>query len=172
MENYEEMPKIHSAYRRAIVMAVVLFLLIIAGMFIFAYLQKTEQAPLETPPAAEESASADPYDYITRVDGTHYFIDGVHTVVGEILMPTPCDLLEADAVIAESYPEQITIDFSAINNADTCAQVVTPARFKVSAPASASSTFSARFMGRPIKLNLIPAPEGETPKDFEVFYKG
>lgn len=87
-------------------------------------------------------------------------------------MPTPCDLLESSARVAESFPEQIMINFSVINNADFCAQVVTAQRFKVSATASPEATFSAQFMGRPVELNLIPAGAGETPDAFELFIKG
>ena len=87
-------------------------------------------------------------------------------------MPTPCDLLESSAVVAESFPEQIMIDFSVLNNAEFCSQVITPQRFKVTAPASEKATFSAKFMGRDVELNLIPAEPGEVPDDFELFIKG
>ena len=170
MENYQEMPKIQSTHRYAIIATVVLFVIIIIGMFIFAYLNKNEQAVVLDDDVTQVETT--PYDYITRVDGTHYYIDGEHTVVGEILMPTPCDLLEADIAVAESFPEQISINFSVINNAESCIQQITPARYKVSAPASAEATFSAQFMGRQVELNLTPAPEGETPDEFEVFLKG
>jgi hypothetical protein len=157
--------------RRAVVMAVMLFILIVAGMFMFAFLQKP------TPPADDgaqqtETPAAGPYATITRIDATHFYIDGVHTVVGEIAMPTPCDLLTAEARVAESFPEQITLDFQVINNADTCAQVVTPQRFMVSATASPEAAFSAVFMNRSVELNLVDAPPGETPEDFELFIKG
>lgn len=87
-------------------------------------------------------------------------------------MPTPCDLLNTEVTIMESYPEQVVVDFSVINNADVCAQVVTAQRFKVEFSAAEEASISARFMGRDIELNLIPAAEGELPEDFEVFIKG
>lgn len=155
--------------RRAIILGVALFLLVIAAMFLFVYFNSKE-AKQSTPP--EEEYVDERYSSITRVDGKHYYIDGVHTVVGEVAMPTPCDLLQSDAVVAESYPEQITLDFTVRNNADFCAQVITPQRFKVSAPASEQATFSARFEGRPIELNLVEAAEGESPDEFELFIKG
>ena len=172
MERDSNNLKVQQEYRKGVVFAVIIFVLIVVGMFIFAYLQKNEQKNIANINNEEETEFTDPYSDITRVSGTHYFIDGVHTIVGEIPMPTPCDLLEADMIVAESYPEQITLDFTVINNAESCAQMITPARFMVSAPASASSTFTARFMDRPIELNLIPAPPGETPEDFEIFIKG
>lgn len=157
--------------QKSIVLTVTLFILIVAGMFIFAHLKKSEieQTPIATEPTPAEVV---PYADITRVDAKHYFIDGVHTLVGELNMPTPCDLLEANATVMESYPEQVIVDFNVINNTDTCTQVVTSQRFKVDFAASAEAMIKARFMGRDIELNLIPAAEGETPDEFELFIKG
>lgn len=157
--------------QKTVIISISLFILIIVGMFTFAYLKKAEvnepiQEEIQTP--EEEVAFAS----ITRIDAKHFYIDGVHTLVGEIPMPTPCDLLEADARVAESFPEQVTIDFNVINTAEFCAQVVTLQRFKVSATASENATFNAVFMGRSVELNLVPPAEGETPEDFELFIKG
>ena len=152
--------------------AIALFALIIVGMFTFAYLKKTELEKDIVVSEVEEPVAEVKYASITRVNAIHYYIDGLHTLVGEIAMPTPCDLLEAEAVVMESFPEQIVIDFNVINNAEFCTQVITPQRFKVSASASEEATFKANFMGRPVELNLTPAGAGEVPEDFELFIKG
>ncbi|MDC1205668.1 hypothetical protein N8083_02360 [Candidatus Pacebacteria bacterium] len=157
--------------QKAVVMTIILFVLIIVGMFTFAYLKKTEQQPI-SPDVSNKQVQEDRYSNITRIEGVHFFIDGVHTVVGEIPMPTPCDLLESKALIAESYPEQITLDFSVINNAEFCVQQITSARFKIVASASEEATFKAIFQNRVVELNLIEAPDGEVPEDFELFIKG
>ena len=157
--------------QRTIVIAVALFILIVAGMFTFAFMKKNEL--VEQEPVVEDEAQEEvEYASVTRITGKHYFIDGVHTIAGEIPMPTPCDLLEVEAMVMESMPEQVALDFTVINNAEFCAQVVTPQRLMVSATASEAATFSATFMGRPVELNLVPAGEGETPEDFELFIKG
>ena len=155
---------------RTIVMCIALFVVIVIGMFSFAYIKKQEMNT-----EALQSDSPKPqvaYAEITRITAKHFFIDGVHTFVGEIPFPTPCDLLESSSSVAESFPEQVTLDFTVINNSDMCAQVETVQRFKVEAQASAEATVQARFMGRPVELNLVPAAEGETPDDFELFIKG
>lgn len=161
--------------QRTIVLVVILFVLIVAGMFTFAFLNRSE-APATVPPASDndqsQSDAPSPYASITRVTAKQFYEAGTHTFVGEIPMPTPCDLLEAEAVVRESMPEQIEIQFSVINTADTCAQVITPQRFSVEASASAEAQVSATFRGRPIELNLVPPAEGETPESFEVFQKG
>lgn len=156
--------------KRTIILVISLFALIVVGMFTFAYLKRSELAtPPAVTPAVEEEVM---YPDITRIDAKHYFIDGVHTYAGEIVMPTPCDLLETEALVLESYPEQIQLNFTVINNAEMCAQVMTAQRFIVSARASEEASARAFFMGREVELNLIPAAPGETPEEFELFIKG
>lgn len=160
--------------QKTVTLVVIVFVLIVVGMFGFAYLRSGEIDEREQQAGEQNAPEAldERYDYIERVTAKHFYIDGVHTLAGEVEMPTPCDLLEADAAVAESMPEQVAVDFSVINNAEFCAQVITPQRFKVSASASPEATFTAEFMGRPVELNLVPAAEGETPDDFEIFFKG
>ncbi len=158
---------------QSIIAGVVIFGLIVIGMFTFTYLKKQElqqEQPPEPQVEGSESPLA-PYG-IDRIDGTHYFIDGKHTIVGEMVMPTPCDLLEVEAVVRESMPEQIVLNFDVINTADVCAQVLTPQRYSVSAVASEEAKIEATFKGVPVIINLTPAPPGSTPEEFEVFIKG
>ncbi len=165
----------HHLSARAVIVAVLLFVLIVSGMFIFSYLKKSEIEQAQTLESDTNKNNPDqvvPYPSVERIDAKHYYIDGVHTLVGEVQMPTPCDLLQAQATVAESYPEQVTINFTVINNSEVCIQKITPQRFSVSARASEDAQFSAVFMGRSIPLNLTPAPPGETPADFELFIKG
>lgn len=164
--------KPHRVNGKAIAIAIFLFVLIVVGMFVFAFLKKAEIENQSVDTAVEEPQAEVKYAAITRVDAKHFYTDGVHTLVGEVTMPTPCDLLEANATVAESYPEQVSINFTVINTAEFCAQTPTAQRFKVSAAASAEAVFSATFMGREVELNLVPAAEGETPDDFELFIKG
>ncbi len=157
--------------KRTIILLVVLFGLIVLGMFVFAFLKKGEIEQL--PPAAPvETPMELPYAMVDRIEAKHYFDGTTHTFVGEIVLPTPCDLLEVNSAVLESYPEQVKLEFSVINNAEVCAQVLTAQRFKVSAIASKAAEVSATFMGRVVTINLIPALPGETPEEFELFIKG
>lgn len=157
--------------QKAIAISIALFIVLVAGMFTFAYLKKSEI--VETPADTTANEEGDvKYASITRITAKHYYIDGVHTLAGEINMPTPCDLLEVESRVMESFPEQVALDFNVVNNAEFCAQQITPQRFKVSAAASPEAVFGAKFMGRDVELNLVPAGEGETPDDFELFIKG
>jgi hypothetical protein len=157
-------------HRQSIIAVIVIFALIVLGMFTFTYLK---QQALETPSQTTEpeTSTDNPYN-ITTIDATHFFIDGQHTVVGQLVMPTPCDLLEVDALVRESFPEQVLLSFNVINTAETCAQVLTEQRFSVGFPASEGAVITAEFMGQPVNLNLIPAPAGALPEEFELFIKG
>lgn len=157
--------------KRAIIFTVAIFFIVIAGMFLFAFMQQDEGSNDATVDTNEQTED-DRYANITRIDAKHFYEDGVHTLVGEVQMPTPCDLLEATANVAESMPEQITIEFSVVNNAEFCAQVITSQRFKVSASASPEASIRAQFEGRDVILNLLEPELGETPEEFELFLKG
>jgi hypothetical protein len=159
-------------HSRGIFLAVGIFIFIVVGMFSFAYLKRTEQTfPTPTENVVPSSTAPVPYG-IERVEAKHYYIDGVHTFAGIIDMPTPCDLLVSDVIVRESSPEQIELAFSVVNNAESCVQVITPQRFKVSASASKDAIVTATFGGIPVTLNLIPAAAGERPEEFELFIKG
>lgn len=156
---------------KGIITAIIIFGLIIVGMFVFAFLKKSEleEKPLVTDTPNETKS---PYNSITRIDGKHFFIDGKHTLVGEILVPTPCDLLNWDPVVMESMPEQVRVDFTLVNNTDSCVQTVTPQRFFVEFSANEKATISATVNGRSVIFNLVPAAEGETPENYEFAAKG
>lgn len=156
---------------KGIIAAIILFGIIIIGMFVFAFLKKSEltEAPV---PRSEPVVVSSPYDSITRIDAKHFFSNGTHTLVGEMQLPTPCDLLNWNPLVMESMPEQVRIDFTVVNNTDTCTQVVTPQKFFVEFTASEQAQMEATLNGRKLELNLIPAAPGEKPEDYEFSPKG
>ena len=160
---------------KTLVIGLVALLLVIGGGVYFMNMSGPENGidtaepvngELEMPPVDER------FGYIERVEMVQFYEDGTHILVGEIDMPTPCDLLQHDYVVRESFPEQVHISFDVINEAEMCAQVITPTRFQITVAADEAATFSADFMGRDIELNLRPPAPGETPEDFELFFKG
>ncbi len=155
-----------------IITAISIFVVIIIGMFVFAFLKEQELKNTSNEQVTNDQNVIDPYANITRIDAKHFFKEGTHTLVGEITMPTACDLLNWDARVAESMPEQVTAVFTVVNNADSCAQVLTQQRFNVDFVASENATISATFDGRAVELNLVPAADGETPEDYELYIKG
>lgn len=156
--------------QRALIIALVAFAVIIAGMFAYAYTKRAElnrDVPAQELPEDDEDTQS-----VERVTAKHFFDGTTHTVAGEIMMPTPCDLLDGEAIVRESMPEQVTVALSVINTSETCAQVVTAQRFKVDFEASADAEITATLDGAPVILNLIEAGPDEDPDDFEIFIKG
>lgn len=152
-------------------LAALIFILLVVGMFTFTYLQKKQLQIV--PPPIPTATSTETTDYgIVRIDGKHFFSNGIHTIVGELTMPTPCDLLTTETLVAESYPEQVTFAFMVTNTTDMCAQAQTVQRFKAEAIASKQATLQATFMGQSVELNLVEAAPGETPAEFELYIKG
>lgn len=156
-----------------------LFVAAVIGLFVIVNLSSTDTGndtdatdQTATTAGEEMDAGQDQYPGIERITAKHFFADGTHTFVGEIPMPTPCDLLETSAQVRESMPEQVVLEFSVINESDMCAQVITPQRFMIEVQASEEATVSAEFMGRTVELNLLEPAPGETPDDFELYIKG
>ena len=156
---------------KTIVLCIGVFLLLIIGMFGMSYIQKQTSNgndPIITTPTA---SSTDPYQ-ISRIEAKHFYRNGVHTIVGELTMPTPCDLLTADAKIAESMPEQVTYEFTVVNTTTDCEQKPTKQRFSVQANASDQANLAATFRGIPVSLNMVEAGADETPESYELYIKG
>ncbi|MCF7815506.1 MAG: hypothetical protein K9M10_01955 [Candidatus Pacebacteria bacterium] len=157
---------------KGIVASVVVLALIITGMFVFAFLKRAEIEEAKPTQITEVVDSDSPYKNITRIDAKHYYITPRHTIVGEIIMPTPCDLLNWSTRSGGVVSNQVTVDFEVINHAESCADVITPQRFSVPFDADEDALITATFNGRTVDLNLVPALQGEVPEDFELFIKG
>jgi hypothetical protein len=155
-----------------VVAVVIVLILIVVGMFMFAYLKRTEINTKGDTPVATSTKTESPYKDIVRIDAKHFFIDPTHTVVGEIQMPTPCDLLNWSTRTLETSPKTVLIDFTVINHSESCTQVVTAQRFKVAFDAPKDVTIRATLEGRELPINLIQPLPGETPENFEMFIKG
>jgi hypothetical protein len=106
------------------------------------------------------------------ITAKHQFKDGTHIVAGDVNLPTPCYVLNTEARVAESQPEQVTLVFTTQTEPNVCAQVVTTERFKIDFKADENATITATWNGKPAKLNLIPAGADEDLSNFELFIKG
>lgn len=82
------------------------------------------------------------------------FINGEHTLTGQLTVPTPCHTIEQEVIIRESYPEQVQIDFKIVDSGGVCAQVLVDQEFEVSFQASELATVQAFLDGVPIKFVL------------------
>lgn len=108
----------------------------------------------------------------TVVTAKHAYRSGAHIIAGEIPLPTPCHLLEATGTASEDKKSVLVEITSGIKTGDMCAQVITPARFKVSVRASQGATLSATLNGQAVTLNLIEAGADDDLENFDLYIKG
>jgi hypothetical protein len=122
-----------------------------------------ENAPASAPPAISEKLV---------VTAKHAYRNGVHIIAGEMPLPTPCHLLESQAVVSTDA-KQVLVQFTSSTKPDQmCAQVITPARFKVTAKANKDAVITATLNGQPVSFNFIEAGPTEDLDDFELYIKG
>jgi hypothetical protein len=156
--------------QRALIVSVIIFIAIVGAMFGYAAMKRAE---LSTPQVGIEPAPRIDEAPEVRVNAVHFIQDDTHTVVGDLMVPTPCDLIQASVSVAESMPEQVTIALTTINNDDSCAQVMTLQRFRVDFQASKDASIRATLDGRDVILNLRDAEPGTEPEKLEdLYFKG
>lgn len=99
------------------------------------------------------------------ITAKHAYQNGAHIVAGEIPLPSPCDILESNA-LPSSDKKQMLIQFAyTVRSGEKCSPDITPARFKVSAKADKNAVLSATLNGLPVTLNLIEAGPNENLND-------
>jgi len=108
----------------------------------------------------------------TVITAKRAYQSGTHTIAGEIPMPTPCHVLAASATSTNDGTKAFIEFTSSMSGAEMCAQVITPARFKVSVKANKDAEISATLNGQEVVLNLIEAGPNENLDDFELYIKG
>lgn len=124
----------------------------------------------ENTPAQVSSTSA--ITAKTVVTAKHAYRNGVHIIAGEIPLPSPCHILES-AGSASADKDHVFVEMvSSVKTGEMCAQVITPARFKVSIKANKNAIISGTLNGKEIILNLIEAGPNENLDNFELYIKG
>ncbi len=163
--------------RSAILLVVAFFIAVAGGLFILFSLKTMDapHAPVDIPldtianPGTEKPK-------ITRIDAKHYYTvtpdGGVHTIAGELMMPSSCDLLNPNTVLLDDGKRAV-VAFDVINNdPEGCDKTATPRRFKVGFRAEKDIKIEAVYLGNTVPLNLVEAGANESPADFELFIKG
>lgn len=78
----------------------------------------------------------------------HNYSSGTHAYIGVVPVPTPCHILEASAIVRESFPEQVDIVVVSHPGEGVCAQVLSQKKFKVAFTASSDAYMSIFLDGR------------------------
>lgn len=152
-----------------VVISVFIGALLVVGGAVFLLQSGSQEVVVPSEQQQEEMG------YIpTLVHAKHQFEDGVHTIAGEIDLPTPCYLLKSDVFVEIQEPEtdRVLVQFTTTGEAEICAQVITPARFKEAFHAQENAHIEATWNGKPVMLNLVEVGPEENLDDFELFLKG
>ena len=108
----------------------------------------------------------------TVITAKHAYQGGKHIIAGEVPLPTPCALLATSATVSGDKKAVVIQLVANIKTLESCAQVITPARFKVTIAANKDAKLSATYNGQPVTLNLIEAGPNENLDNFELYIKG
>ncbi|MEM9336237.1 MAG: hypothetical protein AAGA35_00065 [Patescibacteria group bacterium] len=123
-----------------------LFLLLLAGMAGFAWLYYIERAqPADSPAQEPVLAEPNPIAPLQDLRLQRQFVNGEHRFSGLVTLPTPCFEVREEVIVAESFPEQVSIDLSLESTSDFCTQVLTPYTFTFVVAVSENASFIARF---------------------------
>ena len=89
-----------------------------------------------------------------NIIATHTYENGMHRLVGSITLPTPCYKMDVSTVIAESLPEQVTLDFAVTEPSQDviCAQVLDDREFDLQFEASPNPVMRAKVNGEAVML--------------------
>ncbi len=103
----------------------------------------------------------------------HQYLDGTHTIVGTLSLPTPCHSYNATTNTVGDTTEVYLEILEPSNDSDTvCAQVITDVTFRVEFEAPENQKISGFLNGKAVILNLFSIPEGENIDDYEMMIKG
>jgi hypothetical protein len=145
--------------------------LIAAAFAVFVFVRGTL-----TEPQTDDVRGAVPADEqkepLVILTAKHAFRDGMHTIVGEYDLPSPCHILDTRAVVSPDG-KNVTVDFTVTApSGEMCAQVITPTRYRVQFTAPENANISARVNGAPVILSLIEAGPNEDLENIELYIKG
>jgi len=132
-----------------IVLLVLLTLAIAAGVY---YSWPSSDIPVViTPPVTEEPRAIDIATKTILV--THNYLNGEHIYEGRLDLQTPCDSIDYDAKIEETFPEKVLVSMRTVKSKQVCAQVITEKPFTVkykAGPTAVGENLSVTLDGKPI----------------------
>jgi len=127
---------------------------VLVGIFLF-------NRPLEKKP--QDIPSGDTF-IVDSIDATYVYDNNTHEYYGTLMLPNPCYSLSTEAIVRESYPEQVTLAFTTDGGEpdQMCIQVIQEEEFRIIFTASAEAVVDATFNGVPVTLVLT---EGSSTTD-------
>ena len=88
------------------------------------------------------------------IHARHSYANGRHTVLGAVMLPTPCHGMKTETMVRESFPEQVVLNFTvtAPPEGQMCVQMIDERQFGVEVAVSEQATFEARVNGDIVPL--------------------
>jgi len=153
--------------KKAIILAVLILIIIVCGMFIFGYLtQKEVMAPSADPLGSDAQVEEKPRFSVDTVELKHFYTEsvGVHTLVGEFMPPTSCDTI-VDSVVLLDDGARALVSFGLMSAGEgaECTPLTAPVPFKTGFLAKKGITIDAVFEGKDITVKLVEAGPDERP---------
>jgi len=123
-----------------IINILLVLLLILVGVFIFN-IPREEKIPKQD-------------FYLESINFDVTYEEGSYEYSGIVSLPNPCYSLSTEAIVRESYPEQVTLLFTTTYNSDgkMCAQVINDVPFRIIFDASEEASINAVFNGHNIEI--------------------
>ena len=129
----------------------VVIVLVTVGMFVFSSKSTQDDLLMDS-----GNISDNPYfQTLDSIPVRRSFANGMHTMQGHVILPNPCYDFTHEVVNAESFPEQVIIDFTVIPRAEVCVQVLDEREFTVTFQASEQALITARINGEAITLSNV-----------------
>ncbi len=149
----------------------VVVIVIAVGIFGYTLYRSNQQVTTDTQTSATTSSTVETPAIITA---KHQYKNGVHTIAGEVTLPTACHTLATSPFFVGGSQQDVEVRFtSTLNEVNgTCAPEVTARRFKVTFTAPEQAKITALFNGVPVQLNLVPVEAGEDLDNFDLYMKG
>lgn len=144
------------------IVGIVAILLIGAG---FYFSSKTAEV---TPVVGENEEDA---IAPVTLDVKHQYINGTHTILGVVDLPTPCHSLQASQTLNKDATVA-TIALQSTSTAEVCAQVISPKTFKTQFTGPINMDIVATFNGKSLNLNIFEVPANADIHTFEIYTKG
>ncbi|MCK5026940.1 MAG: hypothetical protein KAS07_00825 [Candidatus Pacebacteria bacterium] len=144
----------------------IIIIVIIIATLTFLFSRAFDDPNNTNVPVHTDILTGDTIDNVDTMSVAHAFGGGLHTYVGEIDLPTPCHELNHTITIAESFPEQVTIDFITKTETEVCAQYIIPEPFSVSFTASREAQVSMTLNKEPLLFRELSL---DVPDMFEEF---
>ena len=121
----------------------VLFILLVTGCNYVAKPDSGDKPATVDPtaPAGEIAASYSGADIsVAFYNETNHF-----TYFGTLQAPTPCHEVKVDSIVAESYPEQVSLNIKTEDSGQVCTQVITPKKFSGTINVSKDAKFTISY---------------------------